>query len=109
MVQKIIFGAAIILTTSLLFSIAAKADAIDGDWCDKGGRFMSVDGPKVLTPGGNSITAEYDRHAITYTAPRGEKEAGRKIDMRVLDDENAERQVDGGPLKPWHRCQRPSS
>ena len=109
MVMKPIIGVIFVLAVVLLVPTKARADAIDGDWCDKGGRFTSVNGPKVLTPGGNNITAEYDRHHITYTAPSGEKEAGRKIDMTVLDDENAERRVGDGPLKPWHRCQRPSS
>ena len=70
---------------------------------------MSVDGPNVVTPGGTKITVEYDRHHMKYIGPNGEKEAGQKIDMTVLDNEDAERRVDNGPLRPWYRCARPTS
>ncbi len=32
---------------------AARADAIDGDWCQADGRHMTIRGPEITTPGGN--------------------------------------------------------
>ena len=40
----------VVLAALLVIPSSTEADAIDGDWCDKNGRHMSVDGPKVVTP-----------------------------------------------------------
>jgi hypothetical protein len=66
------------LLAALLAPVAphlASADAIDGEWC-KGTSHFTIDGPNILTPGGNRIQGNYtrqrrqrDQHAA---AQRGE-------------------------------------
>ena len=51
---------------------AARADAIDGNWCADDGRHMAIGGSGVVTPGGVAIDVAYDRHAMSYTVPGAE-------------------------------------
>jgi hypothetical protein len=83
----------------------ARADAIDGHWCAADGRAMTIEGPAILTPGGNQITGEYSRHAFSYVVPVGESPAGATIFMVLLNEETVE--VDpgnGADHEIWHRC-----
>lgn len=70
---------------ALLAASPARADRIDGNWC-LGVRHMSIDGPKIVTPGGTKMTGDYDRHGFRYTAPAGEADAGAQVDMVQYDD-----------------------
>jgi hypothetical protein len=88
----------------------AQADAIDGQWCNKQGRTLEIDGPKIVTPSGTHMTGDYDRHAFRYVAPAGEAEAGQTVEMTLLGDDDLD--LTTGPVagprsqpERWRRCQ----
>ena len=100
---------AIVMIIIFMQSPFAVADAIDGQWCFEGKSF-SIDGSKFVTPGGNSITGEYDRHGYAYVVPEGEPGASSRIEMTLIDDVtlNLRRPVpQSGTLKTeiWKRCE----
>ena len=64
----------------------ARADQIDGNWCFTDGRHLTIDGPAIITPGGTSMTGDYDRHGFRYVVPAGEADAGAQVDMVQFDD-----------------------
>ena len=87
----------------------AVADAIDGQWCFEGKSF-SIDGSNFITPGGKSITGEYDRHGYSYVVPEGEPGASNRIEMTLIDDVtlNLQRpfpQSDTLKTEIWKRCE----
>lgn len=81
----------------------ALADRIDGEWCD-GSRHFVINGPSIVTPGGNNITGSYGRHDFSYTIPSSEPGAGGKVEMRLINDENANVTYGSEPPKVWRRC-----
>lgn len=82
------FLTGLVLATGLsLVCGSVQADAIDGNWCHPNGRHLSIDGPNIVTPGGNAMVGEYDRHAFRYTVPTGEKGAGTPILMIQQSEE----------------------
>jgi hypothetical protein len=102
------FGLALALS-ALAYGLApgvARADAIDGHWCAPDGRVMTIEGPAILTPGGNRITGDYSRHAFSYVVPAGESAAGTTIAMVLLNEETVELDPGGGAdHEIWHRCE----
>lgn len=100
------------LLAALLSPVAphlASADAIDGEWC-KGTSHFTIDGPNILTPGGNRIQGNYTRHSFAYVVPDNEPEAGSEISMLLLNEENVRLTRQGQSSQPevWQRC-RPTS
>ena len=92
---------------------AARADAIDGDWC-LGSQNMNINGPNIRTPGGNQTTGDYTRHTFSYTIPKGEPGEDGRLSMRLLNDDMLEvsrpRAGSGSASPPeiWRRC-KPTS
>jgi hypothetical protein len=87
----------------------ALADAIDGDWCaSKTRRQLNIQGPVIVTPAGERVNGYYDRHNFSYLAPTGELEAGRQIQMRLVND-NVMLFLAEGDAAPevWNRCAKP--
>lgn len=81
----------------------ARADAIDGMWC-AGSRSMQIDGPSIVTPGGTSMTGDYDRHGFRYVVPPGEDGAGKTVNMVLLGEYDLDVTVGDGPAERWRRC-----
>ncbi len=107
---KHIAGALLIGTFTLyLGSGAARADVIDGEWC-LGVNHFAIQGPDIVTPGGHQIKGNYWRHGFAYIVPADETDAGREIDMRLLNEETVELTRKGQTSSPetWHRC-KPTS
>ncbi|MDP7604625.1 MAG: NAD(P)-binding protein [Alphaproteobacteria bacterium] len=81
---------------------------IDGSWCFKDGRHMTIDGPKIRTPGGTRISGIYDRHAFSYVVPKGEPGAGGTTEMYQVNDEvirvKPATAAADAPLETWRRC-----
>lgn len=105
-----IAGALLIFTVTFYFGAGpAYADAIDGEWCS-GVNHFAIQGPNILTPGGHQIQGNYWRHGFVYVVPAGETDAGREIDMRLLNEETVELTRKGQSSAPetWHRC-KPTS
>ncbi len=89
----------------LLSASAARADAIDGDWC-LGIKSMSIHGPDIVTPGGQRSKGDYTRHSFAYTIPAGEPGTGELVAM-ILRSEYLLHARQGGPdapLQEWRRC-----
>jgi hypothetical protein len=88
---------------------AARADAIDGEWCSPQGRHMRIEGPRITTPAGIETHGEYHRHSFAYEGPTGDPEAGQIILMQLLNEEEVRvtHVKDGqpGPNQIWRRCQ----
>ncbi len=87
----------------------AWADAIDGNWCFADGRRLSIQGSDLVTPGGKRMTGDYDRHAFAYVAPDGEKSAGSKVFMVLVDDDTMQLVIGAAPSasgagETWRRC-----
>lgn len=86
------------------------ADRIDGNWCSPEGRSISVDGPNVVTPGGRTITANYNRHHVDFEIPKGEPDSGNRFSADQLNDEEISvsiiRAGDAGADKAviWRQC-----
>ena len=98
------------LTAALiLFATSAWADQIDGEWCHDDGRIMSIEGPRMVTPGGNRIVGEYTRHTFSYTVPSDEPGAGATTSMRQLHDLAIRVWPEGeAEGQEWRRCAAPS-
>ena len=92
------------------FAGSARADKIDGSWCDTTGQRLTIDGPAIVTPGGNAITGDYNRHFFSYVAPAGEPNGGTTMQMRLLNEETMQRRAgEGAVVETWHRCAAPVS
>lgn len=100
--------AAIFLTA--IFSSPSKADRIDGNWC-RGLKYLSIDGPNIVTPGGAKMAGDYDRHGFQYVIPSGEPEAGATITMAQMHDElmRLSSSARPGEVEDWIRCKRQTS
>jgi hypothetical protein len=92
-----------------LYASSARGDAIDGEWC-LGTSHFAIDGPSILTPGGNRIQGAYSRHGFVYVVPGNEAGAGSEISMILLNEENVQLTRAGQVKSPeiWRRC-KPTS
>lgn len=102
--------AGLALAAAILAPGAALADAIDGDWCSPGGaRHLHIQGAKIKTPGGVNMEGVYTRHSFDYVAPAGEREAGKRVAMRLVNEQTVLFRPDGEPREEvWNRCNRPN-
>jgi hypothetical protein len=85
----------------------AYADAIDGQWCLASSHF-AIEGPNILTPGGNRIVGNYSRHGFTYVVPANELGAGTEIVMVLFNEETVQLTRSGSAPETWRRC-KPTS
>ncbi len=69
------------------FTLGVHADQINGDWCSPNGQVVSIDGAHVITPYGNQVSANHDRHHIDYQIPAGEPNAGDQFTADQLSDD----------------------
>ena len=98
-----------ILTLALLLVVAsgvapAMADRIDGNWCAGDGRTLTIEGPRIVTPGGADISGDYDRHAFAYTVPASEPGAGGKVLMVLVNEDTVRIAFGAATEEVWHRC-----
>lgn len=109
------FFVAAVAAAILFVASPVLADAIDGNWCN-GIKRLEISGPKIVTPGGNSIDGIYGRHEFTYTVPVGEPGAGTSVDMDLIGDDDVRLWPNGRSPDPqkagaqmWKRCAAPVS
>ena len=89
---------------------AAHADKIDGNWCRGDGSRFSIDGPVIVTPGGNRIDGNYFRHYFNYVVPPSEPGAGGTVNMVLVDPDTVELTPPGAAsTETWVRCAPPVS
>ena len=98
-----LFAATAVAAGWLAVAPDARADAIDGMWC-KGSRSIQIEGPAIVTPGGTSMTGDYDRHGFRYVVPAGEKGAGKTVNMILLGEYDLDVTVGEDPTERWRRC-----
>jgi len=98
--------AALALACTLAAALPAKADAIDGSWCDTKGEFFEIRGNSITTPGGRQLSGTYTRHTFVYVAPQGERASGRTINLALVDDETLHLLIEeeGQSIEVWRRC-----
>lgn len=84
------------VAAALFFASApARADVIFGCWSHEG-ETIEISASGVVTPGGASPEAAIDLHGAAYIAPEGERDAGRRLVFRMLNEELVTRRVDLG-------------
>ena len=91
----------------------ARADAIDGDWCNQDGSQIFIDGNSIRLTDGTVVTGTYTRHKFSYVAPPGDSEAGKEI-LFVQRSEEEMRRVRDPQAMPehadiWQRCRNTSA
>lgn len=102
-----------VVLCALIVPGTALADAIDGHWCHKDGRRLTIDGSKIVTPGGTKMTGDYDRHGFIYVIPPKEPGAGKKVTMQMMDEYTVI--LRAGPdfakavKQTWKRCGKPTT
>ena len=103
--SRILLGAAL-----LCCATAARADAIDGDWCNGDGKHMVIKGPEITLADGAQLQGNYTRHSFTYVVPEGQPEAGAQIIITLVNENLAVAKAYRGALLPvtWKRCEHVS-
>jgi|SRR6478672_12026154 hypothetical protein len=96
----------LLVFTVLMQAGAARADAIDGDWCSTDGQRMSIRGDNITIPSGKQIVGNYSRHAFDYVIPPGDSGAGDTINIILRSEYLAfSRQgASGDRMTEWRRC-----
>ena len=99
-----------LLAASFLCIAPAAADAIDGDWCSRDGKRLTIRGPEIVTPGRNRLDGNYSRHGFSYTTPANEPEAGKTVFMILLSEYVMHLRIGAQPSgadpnDEWRRCQ----
>lgn len=116
--NRLIRRASLLACASLAFAImlpasSARADAIDGHWCNSETGRMEIRGPAIVTPGGTQMEGLYGRHSFSYVVPAAEPAAGTTRNMIPIDDDTVHLRdgSDSSAQKPqvWHRCPAPIS
>ncbi|MFO1150293.1 MAG: hypothetical protein U1E62_18095 [Alsobacter sp.] len=95
---------------AVLAAAPARADSIDGNWCNMAGnKHMQIEGRRIVTPGGKTMDGRYGRHSFAYVIPESEPGAGSEVSM-LLVNENTIQATTGSAASPemWHRCEQTS-
>ena len=95
----------LVFVTLLTISLDAHADAIDGNWCNKSGKHLSINGSNIKTPEGSRITGDYDRHSFSYSSTASGEHANKNIQMQLLSDDLMQMTLPGGATQNWRRCE----
>jgi hypothetical protein len=93
------------LAAAALIPGQALADRIDGYWC-RGAKQFFIEGPRILTPGGKSLSGTYDRHGFRYVVPAGEADAGATVSMVLMNEDLVQLNTSSRPAETedWKRC-----
>ncbi len=100
------------LVSLVLSAGFARADAIDGDWCNQDGSQIFIAGSSIRLTDGTTLTGTYTRHQFSYVAPSGDAEEGKVI-LFVQRSEEEMRRVRDPKAMPehadiWQRCRNTS-
>jgi hypothetical protein len=99
--------AATVVALSVATIGVAKADVIDGNWCNGEGRHFTIKGPTIVTTEGTKTEGSYSRHAFTYTIPTPDPSAGAQVFMVLVNEMTVKLRVGadpGAPTETWKRC-----
>lgn len=90
---------------ALLFAApAARADAIDGNWCGPGGRRITIEGSSGVYAGAHQLEGRYTRHSYAFAIPQGAPDAGALVEMMLQGETRTSVRIDNGPAEIWQRC-----
>lgn len=103
--RNVIWVATIIMGAANLLSSPARADSIDGDWCN-GTQHLEIKGATILTPGRNKTEGRYGRYNFAYVVPANEPGAGGEVTMVFIRPETVHltRPGQSGGPEIWRRC-----
>jgi hypothetical protein len=102
--------ALLVISMLTLSANTVLADQIDGNWCSRDGRSISIDGPDVTTSRGIAVKAAYNRHHINFVIPSGEPNEGGSFQADQLNDNEIRVIIvrqSGGPVgeaEIWTPC-----
>jgi hypothetical protein len=98
------------LAVALVVASPAKADTIDGNWCNEAGnKHMQIEGRRIVTPGGKAMDGRYSRHSFAYVVPESEPEGGSEVSMLLVNENTIRATVGTAPAAEiWHRCEQTS-
>jgi hypothetical protein len=85
----------------------ARADVIDGNWCNHDGRHFSISGATIVTTEGTKTEGNYSRHAFSYTIPSPDQSAGAQVFMLLVNELTIRLRIGAGltaPTQIWNRC-----
>lgn len=97
---------AIVLAAAGLMATPARADAIDGDWCNGTSHFV-INGDTIVTPARSKIQGRYTRYSFAYVVPANEPGAGSEITMVMIRGQELVHLNRAGPSaapEVWRRC-----
>ncbi len=101
----------ILIVALIIISTPAIADSIDGSWCTKDGKHLSINGPEITLPNDAKIQGVYRRHEFLYTVPAGDVDSGKQVYLQLQNEDamNSYFLVDGKPgdAVAWNRCAVP--
>jgi hypothetical protein len=107
--QRLLFAFVLVFLATGL----ARADAIDGDWCNQDGSNIFIEGPSIRLSDGTIVRGKNTRHAFSYVAPSGDFEAGKEILFKQRSEEEMRRVRDPQAMPEhadiWQRCRNTSS
>ena len=85
----------------------ARADTIDGDWCDPAGKHLVINGQDITLPDGAQLQGTYLRHSFAYAVPDNLPAAGTQMILRMLNEQTMIAQAYRGGVLPvtWKRCE----
>lgn len=104
--RTIILAAITALSVAGIAATPARADAIDGDWCN-GTSHMMINGDLIVTPGRSQIRGRYTRYSFAYVVPADEPGAGSEITMVMIRGQelvHLSRAGQSGSPEVWRRC-----
>ena len=101
----------VVMSVMCLMAERAAADTIDGHWCAADGRYLSIQGPQIVTPGGAKMDGDYTRHGFSYVVPAREPGAGETVSMTLVNEQTVHVALGaaGGAPQVWRRCAPPTS
>ena len=102
------FGLAIVAALLISGVGAARADAIDGNWCNSDGRHFSIRGATIITTEGTKTEGSYSRHAFPYTIPSPDPSTGAQVFMLLINESTVHLRIgvdQASPTQIWRRCE----
>lgn len=88
----------------------AVAEGLDGHWCSPDGQRITVDGPNVITPGGQKTIGAYSNENFYFKLPEKEWHAGSVIWMELKSESTvrvstvSKNQNGPPPHGLWKKC-----
>ena len=91
------FGLAIVAALLISGVGAARADVIDGNWCNSDGRHFSIRGATIITTEGTKAEGNYSRHAFSYKIPSPDPSAGAQVFMLLINKSTVHLRIGADP------------